>query len=116
MKLLIVGSRSITSFDLSPYISDETDLIISGGAAGVDTLAERYADEHKISKLILRPKYHLYGKAAPIKRNECMVDLADKILIVWDGISRGAQSTLNYAKKKNKPFILLQTKKEEPQL
>ena len=48
MKLLIVGSRSITSFDLSPYISDETDLIISGGASGVDALAERYADEHAI--------------------------------------------------------------------
>ena len=115
MKLLIAGSRSIADFDLAPYISEETDLIISGGATGIDSLAEKYADEHKISKLILRPKYHLYGKAAPIKRNECMVDLADEILIVWDGVSRGAQSTLKYAKKKNKPFTLIQAKKKEPQ-
>ena len=39
MKLLIVGSRSIQDFDLSAYISENTELIISGGAQGVDTLA-----------------------------------------------------------------------------
>ena len=32
MKLLIVGSRSIKEFDLSPYVSREVDTIISGGA------------------------------------------------------------------------------------
>lgn len=32
MKLLIVGSRSITDFDLSPYISSDVDTVISGGA------------------------------------------------------------------------------------
>lgn len=110
MKLLIVGSRSITDFDLSEYVPSQTDLIISGGAKGVDTLAEEYADQHQISKLILRPKYHLYGKAAPIKRNEQMVDVADEILIIWDGISRGAQHTLKFAKKKNKPITLIEKK------
>ena len=39
MKLLIAGSRSITNFDLSPYISQDVDTIISGGACGVDRLA-----------------------------------------------------------------------------
>ena len=49
MKLLIVGSRSITDFDLSAYISAEVDTVISGGAIGIDSLAERYADLHRIS-------------------------------------------------------------------
>lgn len=110
MKLLIVGSRSITEFDLSEYIPSQTDLIISGGAKGIDSLAEEYADQHRISKLILRPKYHLYGKSAPIKRNEQMVDIADEILIIWDGISRGAQHTLKFAQKKNKPITLIEKK------
>ena len=110
MKLLIVGSRSITDFDLSEYVPSQTDLIISGGAKGVDTLAEEFADQHQISKLILRPKYQLYGKAAPIKRNEQMVDLADEILIIWDGISHGAQHTLKFAQKKNKPITLIEKK------
>lgn len=48
MKLLIAGSRSISEFDITPYIPEGTDHIISGGAAGVDALAEKYADDHKI--------------------------------------------------------------------
>ena len=103
MKLLIAGSRGIENFDLSDYIPDETELIISGGANGIDKLAEKYADKNKLSKLILRPRYHLYGKAAPIKRNESMVDLCDCVLVIWDGISRGTKYTIDYAKKKNKP-------------
>ena len=108
MKLLIVGSRSITHFDLSPYISSDIDTIISGGADGIDTLAEQYADQKHLSKYIIRPHYDLYGRAAPLKRNEKMVDMADRILIIWDGHSKGTLHTLNDAKKKNKPFTLVQ--------
>ena len=107
MKLLIVGSRSITDFDLSPYISAEVDTVISGGAGGVDSIAERYADLHRLSKFILRPRYDLYGRAAPLKRNEEMVRLADAVLVIWDGCSKGTQYTLSYAKKNNKPITLV---------
>lgn len=108
MKLLIVGSRSITDFDLSPYISSDVDTVISGGAAGIDRLAEQYADLHRLSKYILRPCYNLYGRAAPLKRNEQMVDMADAVLIIWDGRSKGTQYTLKYTKKMNKPITLVQ--------
>ena len=50
MKTLIIGSRSIKEFDLSPYIPAETEVIISGGASGIDKLAEQYADKNRISK------------------------------------------------------------------
>ncbi|MBE6592699.1 MAG: hypothetical protein E7642_01750 [Ruminococcaceae bacterium] len=108
MKMLIVGSRSITDFDLSAYIPKEVDTIISGGADGVDSLAEQYADTHRLSKYILRPRYDLYGRAAPIKRNEQMVDISDAVLIIWDGRSKGTQYTLKYAKKSNKQITLVQ--------
>ena len=109
MKLLIVGSRGIIKFDLSPYVSQEVDTIISGGAEGIDTLAEQYADLRRISKYILRPRYDLYGRAAPLKRNEQMVDLADAVLVIWDGRSKGTQYTIKYTKKKNKPITVVQT-------
>ena len=102
MKLLIVGSRSIKNFDLSDYVTSEVDMIISGGANGVDSLAEEYADKKKLSKIIIRPRYDLYGRAAPIKRNEIMVDMSDELLVVWDGVSKGTKYTVDYAKKKNK--------------
>lgn len=107
MKLLIAGSRSVTKFDLFPYIPKDTDLIISGGAKGIDELAELYADRHRISKLILRPNYNLYSKAAPLKRNEEMIDIAEKILIVWDGKSKGTEYTIQYAKKMNKDLEII---------
>lgn len=59
-------------------------------------MAERYADRHRLSKYIMRPRYDLYGRAAPLKRNEKMVDMADAVLVVWDGHSKGAQYTLKY--------------------
>ncbi len=105
MKLMIAGSRSITEFDLAPYIPDGVDTIISGGAKGIDSLAEKYADEHKIPKIIITPRYELYGKAATIKRNYEMVDMSDCVLVVWDGRSRGTKSTIEYANKKGKPLI-----------
>ena len=108
MKLLIVGSRSITNFDLSVYIPPNTEMIISGGANGVDMLAEQYAAKHRLSKMIIRPQYDRYGKAAPLKRNEQMVDMADEILVIWDGISKGTAYTVKYAQKQSKSVHVIQ--------
>lgn len=107
MKLLIAGSRSLTDIDISPYIPEGTDFILSGGANGVDTLAEQYADKHRISKLILRPRYDLYRRAAPLKRNDTMVDICDRVLIFWDGVSRGTKHTIDYAQKTGKPVEVI---------
>ena len=103
MKLLIVGSRDICDFLLDPYLPPNTTLIISGGARGVDRLAEDLADRKGISKLILRPDYRRYGRGAPLRRNREMVDLADRVLVIWNGTSRGSAETLAYAKKMGKP-------------
>ena len=71
-------------------------------------MAEKYADKHRISKLILYPRYDLYGRAAPIKRNEIMVDIADMIIIIWDGSSKGTKFVIDYSKKKNKPMLVIE--------
>lgn len=113
MKLLIVGSRTITDFNLSDVIPKDTNMIISGGATGIDTLAEQYADEHGIEKLIIRPEYERFGRVAPIKRNEKMVDLADVVLAIWDGESRGTRYTLHYTHKKGKRIIEIIKKAED---
>ncbi len=103
MILMVAGSRSITDIDISQYIPEDTTHIISGGAKGVDTLAEEYADKHRISKTILRPRYDLYKKGAPLKRNDEMVEWCDKVLVLWDGKSRGTKHTIDHAKKVGKP-------------
>ena len=107
MKLLIAGSRSITSFDLSPYIPADADLIITGGAKGVDTLAETYARERGIPTVTVKPCYERYGRAAPTRRDEEMVDMADEVLVIWDGVSRGGKHTADYARKQGKPLTMV---------
>jgi len=107
MKLLVVGSRSIRDLSLEEWMPKEVSLLISGGANGVDTIAEAWADAHRISKLILRPDYRRYGRGAPLKRNEQMVQIADALLVIWDGRSPGTRYTADYAKKLGKPVTLI---------
>ena len=57
--------------------------------------------------LILLPNYKKYGKYAPLKRNEYMVNFADEVLIVWDGVSRGTSYTVNYAQKLGKSIRII---------
>ena len=113
MKLLIVGSRGIEDVSLEEYVPEGVEWIISGGAGGVDTLAEKYADKHRLSKLILRPQYEKYGKGAPLKRNEEMVELCDEVLVIWDGRSKGSLSTVKYAKEMNKNVNVITYEKTE---
>ena len=107
MKLLVAGSRSIDKYDLEKVVPKEVSLIITGGAGGIDALAEEIADKRRISKLILRPKYDLYGRSAPLKRNEMMVEICDLALIIWDGHSKGTEYTIKYAEKIGKKIILI---------
>ena len=95
IKLLIAGSRNITNIDIAPYISEGVGLIISGAATGIDTLAEQYADKMRLSKYIMRPNYARYRKGAPIKRNYEMVNFCDKVLVFWDGASKGTKHTID---------------------
>lgn len=107
MRLMIAGSRSIKEYDIEKHIPCGVTMIIAGGARGVDTLAEKYADKKRLSKLILRPRYELYGRSAPIKRNEEMIELCDSALIIWDGHSRGAKYSIDYARKIGKAVTVI---------
>ena len=102
MKIAVAGSRNITDIDLSPYISAQ-DEIISGGAKGVDSLAAAYARAHGLPLCEILPDYARYGRAAPIKRNYEIVDRAERVLVFWDGKSKGTLSVIKYAEKTGKP-------------
>ena len=102
MKSLIAGPRSIKEYNLEKHIPDGVTMIIAGGANGVDALAEKYADKKRLSKLVLRPQYALYGKAAPLKRKEEMAELCDAALIIWDGSSKGTKYTIDCFKKQER--------------
>jgi len=116
MKVGVVGSRSIKE---SPRLIEVLNslgfisLIVSGGAAGVDTLAEWYAHVECIDTLIFKPDYRRYGKRAPLERNTFIVDACDVLVAVWDGVSKGTMDTVSKARKFGKRVILIEP--ERPQ-
>lgn len=107
MNLAIVGSRGITDINLSQYITEQPEMIISGGAKGIDTLAAEYAHAHNIPLKEFLPEYDKYGRGAPIIRNRLIVEAADKVIAFWDGKSKGTLSSINLAKKLGKSLLVI---------
>lgn len=106
--LLICGSRSITDINLDLYIdSSKYGQIISGGANGVDTLAEQWAKRNDLEIVVYKPQYNVYGpKYAPLERDKCMVNACDEVVAFWDGESKGTLFTIKYAIKNDVPYTL----------
>ena len=109
MKIAVVGSRGITVQDIGKYIG-QAEEIISGGAVGVDACAAEYARQNGIKLTEFLPQYELYGRAAPIVRNRQIVDYADRVVVFWDGSSRGSLSVIKYAEKMRKSCEIILVK------
>ena len=65
----------------------------------MDSCAAEYAMKNGIKLTEFIPQYKIYGRAAPIIRNKKIVDYADKVLIFWNGRSKGTLYVINYAQK-----------------
>jgi hypothetical protein len=110
MKVIIAGSRSITSYDKLVKTIEQSGFditeIVSGGARGVDTLGEHYAHNNNIPLTIIKAEWDKYGRSAGYKRNVQMADYADALIALWDGESRGTRHMITIAKVRDlKTFI-----------
>lgn len=111
-KLMISGSRSIRNLkiifdELEKIYAAHPDLIlISGGAKGVDSIAEEWSRFRKLPIEQHKPDWSKYGKGAGIVRNKEMVLAADYVLIFWDGESKGTKSVIDFCEKQGKPYLL----------
>ena len=107
MRLAVVGSRKLNQMVIDDYLPEGVTEIVSGGASGVNTLAKDYANRKGIKITEFLPKYNLYGRAVPIKRNEEIAQYADEGVALWDGKSRGTQHTINFFKKLGKKVTVI---------
>jgi len=106
MRVAVVGSRSIPYVDLERFLPENIDVIISGGARGVDTCAEIYARRHGIRTIIIRPDYKRYGNIAPLLRNNEIIERADIVYAFWDGSSRGTRYVVERCRARGIPIRL----------
>jgi len=110
-KLAIIGSRGFNDYTLlrsvlDPY-KDVITLVVSGGAKGADSLAERWAKENGIQVKIFLPDWDKHGKKAGLLRNDDIIKNSDGVVAFWDGSSRGTQHSIELAKKQNKKIKII---------
>lgn len=116
-KVIIAGGRDFEDYE---YMCEElTDLfyntidfkrkeikIISGMAKGADTLAIRYADEHKMTKILFPANWKAYPRIAGFLRNYDMLNVATHLIAFWDGKSSGTKHMIDIAQEKGIPTYI----------
>ena len=131
VNLAIVGGREFDDYDLlevetTSYIkeilqkfvnpSEVEVVIVSGGARGADTLAEKYAKTHNYNTLIFRVTPHQWkdlGKLAGIRRNTDIVNNSDYMIAFPDQNSRGTWDSIRKMTKKNNQVKVIKPKQNE---
>ncbi len=101
MRVAVVGSRGLTIDDLGKYLPEGTTEIVSGGARGIDTCAKQYAISCGIKLTEFLPEYGRYGRSAPLKRNDTIIQNSDMVLAFWDGKSHGTKYVINKCREMN---------------
>lgn len=115
---LVVGSRTFNDFIILRNTLDRllvnqgSVTIVSGGAKGADTMAERYASSKGYECIIFPADWKQYGRAAGIIRNEQMHKFIAQYknkgcVAFWDGQSKGTQSNFKLAQKYNNPLRII---------
>lgn len=113
----IVGSRAITDKDFVfglidrnlPAIENSVgsvDTICSGGATGIDSLAEQYAESRGLKLVVHYPDWKRNGRGAGMVRNHDIVHWSDFVLAIWDGRSSGTKHSISLCAKLGKPVIV----------
>lgn len=104
MKVAIVGSRGVTDMAMLHAAVTEAEFpithIVSGGALGVDTLAQALAKELCIPITIYYADWEAHGKAAGPIRNQLIVNEAVAMIAIRSRFSRGTTDAIKKAKAK----------------
>jgi hypothetical protein len=119
MICIVAGSRSITDYTTVKTAIEasgfDVTCLVSGGARGVDSLGERWAQENGVRIKRFPADWNKHGKAAGPIRNAEMADYIQQhasdwdgcgLIAVWDGISRGTDHMIDNAKSKNIPVFV----------
>lgn len=100
-RIAVVGSRAFKNWNQLKTVLDdlleEDDEIVSGGALGVDSMAQRYAKETGHNIKIYYPKYARFGKPATFIRNKDIVADSHVVVAFYAKGKFGSGGTANSA-------------------
>lgn len=101
MRTIIAGGRDIHNMaELHFAISQSwiPSVVISGGANGADRLGEIYAEKTGKPLEVYPADWGKYGKSAGPIRNREMANVAEGLIALWDGESRGTKHMIETAR------------------
>lgn len=110
----IVGSRDFQNlFHVEDYVHnlftmDNSAVIISGGARGVDRTAVETAKALGMQYLEFLPDYEQYGRyKAPKVRNLQIVSASRYLVAFWNGVSGGTLDSISHAINQSKMVFII---------
>ena len=110
MRVIIAGSRRINDYAKVCGAVRRSGFpisrVVSGMAAGVDTLAVRFAREHGLPCDQFPAEWRKWGRRAGYRRNVQMAQHADALIAVWDGRSPGTRHIIETAKARGLPVFV----------
>jgi len=108
-KIAVVGGRNFHDYNLlKRVLTDRLPFhLVSGGARGADSLAEKFAEEFGLSKTIFLPEWGKYGRSAGFRRNHLIIQEADEVIAFWDGYSKGTAHSIKLAERMGKPIVVI---------
>lgn len=110
MKVAIVGSRKYTNLrKVQTYIATlpKDTVVISGGAVGVDRIAEAAAKRLGLQVIVYPAEWDKHGIMAGKIRNSLIVEECDRLVAFWDKKSNGTKDSIDKARKAGKPFEVI---------
>jgi len=111
MRTAIVGSRTITDYDILEAAVKQSGFfiseVVSGGARGADMLGELYAKANNIPTKIFLPDWKTFGRSAGYRRNHDIITYAECVIALWDGQSRGTAHSIRLAENQKKPLFVM---------
>ena len=109
MKVAVISSSAQKpNIKIEEYLPEKTTMVITGGRKGIDVLAERYASNKGIPKLICPPKMFkgLKGKDAAYGMGGFMLAFADMLVAFWDGEDKVVKTVIDFAKSLGKEVVI----------
>lgn len=110
-KIVICGSRSWSDAQKIIRVLKQIQhprMIVHGNAQGADRIAAEIAHKLGFTVKAIPADWEQYGKSAGFKRNIAMLEMEPEIVIAfWDGKSRGTQHTIDQAKDRGIPVLII---------
>lgn len=113
---LVVGSRTFSDYaKMEKYLDKMLSshkhkvVIVSGGARGADSLAEKYAYNREYPLIVMKADWDKWGKTAGYIRNRQMHEFISRhnhrgCVAFWDGFSKGTFQNFELCEEMNTPL------------